>query len=53
MGVVGYGGVGYEREIIGGLWGYVGWEVRYGRGFRSRMGGKNLVEGVMKVGVKF
>ena len=51
--LVPYAAVGYEREITPALSGYVRGEVTYARAFTTTMAGKNFVQPVIKVGVKF
>ena len=48
-----YAAVGYEREITPALSGYVRGEVTYARAFTTAMAGKDFVQPVIKVGVKF
>ena len=51
--LVPYAAVGYEREITPALSGYVRGEVTYARAFTTTMAGKDFVQPVIKVGVKF
>ena len=51
--LVPYAAVGYEREITSALSGYVRCEVMYARAFTTTMAGKDFVQPVIKVGVKF
>lgn len=51
--LVPYAAVGYEREITPALSGYVRCEVTYARAFTTTMAGKDFVQPVIKVGVKF
>ena len=51
--LVPYAAVGYEREITSSRSGYVRCEVMYVMAFTTTMAGKDFVQPVIKVGVKF